>query len=111
MRWVNGYRFELRQDGVAKESVFAIGTYASPPLPEYSLQLQVDQQATQCAGEDDRHGAPALGLLPMPAPRINDSAMARPAAQDGMPNTSPTSRRHQSSSKVPFKEALPPIPA
>lgn len=38
------YRFELRQDGVAKESVFAIGTYASPPsaapptrLPRRSL--------------------------------------------------------------------------
>ena len=36
--------------------------------PEYSGQLQVDQQASPRAGEDDRQGAPALDWLPMPAP-------------------------------------------
>lgn len=48
--------------------------------PEYSGQLQVDQQVSQRAGEDDHHGAPALDWLPMPAPRINDSATARQPA-------------------------------
>lgn len=48
--------------------------------PEYSGQLQVDQQVSQRAGEDDPHGAPALDWLPMPAPRINDSATARQPA-------------------------------
>lgn len=48
--------------------------------PEYSGQLQVDQQASPRAGEDDRHGTPALDWLPMPAPRINDSATARQPA-------------------------------
>lgn len=32
------YRFELRQDGAVKESVFAIGTYASPPAAESAEQ-------------------------------------------------------------------------
>ena len=48
--------------------------------PEYSGQLQVDQQVSQRASEDDHHGAPALDWLPMPAPRINDSATARQPA-------------------------------
>jgi hypothetical protein len=57
--------------------------------PEYSGQLQVDQQASPRAGEDDRHGTPALDSLPMPAPRINDSATARPAAQAGIVEHAP----------------------
>lgn len=38
------YRFELCQDGVAKESVFAIGTYASPPsaAPPTSASTQTE---------------------------------------------------------------------
>ena len=48
--------------------------------PEYSGQLQVDQQVSQRAGEDYHHGAPALDWLPMPAPRINDSTTARQPA-------------------------------
>lgn len=63
--------------------------------PEYSGQLQVDQQASPRAGEDDRHGMPA----PMPASRINGSATARPAAQAGIaaqsPHRSPTSTIEQ----------------
>jgi hypothetical protein len=63
--------------------------------PEYSGQLQVDQQASQRAGEDNRHGMPA----PMPASRINGSATARPAAQAGIAaharHRSPTSTIEQ----------------
>ena len=41
------YRFELRQDGVAKESVFAIGTYASPPTPVISSSV-TDSVSRNC---------------------------------------------------------------
>lgn len=64
--------------------------------PEYSGQLQVDQQVSQRAGEDDHHGAPVLDQLPMPAPRINDSTTARPAAQAGID----AHFRHQSPASV-----------
>lgn len=64
--------------------------------PEYSGQLQVDQQSSQRASESDRHGAPALDWLPMPAPRINDSATARPVAQAGIA----AHLRHQSPAPV-----------
>lgn len=52
--------------------------------PEYSGQLQVDQQSSQCASESNRHGAPALDQLPMPAPRIIDSATAPQPAPSGI---------------------------
>lgn len=64
--------------------------------PEYSGQLQVDQQVSQRAGEDDHHGAPVLDQLPMPAPRINDSTTARPATQAGID----AHFRHQSPASV-----------
>ena len=51
---------------------------------EYSGQLQVDQQSSQRASESDRHGAPALDRLPMPAPRIIDSATAPQPAPAGI---------------------------
>ncbi len=67
--------------------------------PEYSGQLQVDQQASQRTSESDRHGAPALDWLPMPAPRINDSATARQPAPAGIaahaPHWSPASTIEQ----------------
>lgn len=52
--------------------------------PEYSGQRQVDHHASQHAGDGDRNGAPALGWLPMPAPRINDSTMALQIAPAGI---------------------------
>lgn len=57
--------------------------------PEYSGQLQVYQQVSQRAGEDDHHGAPALDWLPMPAPRINDSATASQPAPAGIAEHAP----------------------
>lgn len=64
--------------------------------PEYSGQLQVDQQSSQRASESDRHGAPALDQLLMPAPRINDSATARQPAPAGIAEHV----RHQSPAPV-----------
>jgi hypothetical protein len=48
--------------------------------PEYFVQQQVNQDASQRASERGHHGAPALDWLPMPAPRISDSATARQPA-------------------------------
>ena len=83
------------RDALKLEPISPVSTSAVRS-PEYSGQLQVDQQASRRAGEDDRHGAPGLDQLPMPAPRINDSATARPAAQAGIA----AHFRHQSPAPV-----------
>jgi integrase len=57
------YRFELRQDGVVKESVFAIGTYASPPSAETSEQAAARRAGgvfTLAEARDERTKARAL---------------------------------------------------
>ncbi len=57
------YRFELRQDGVAKESVFAIGTYASPPSAESAEQAAARRAGgvfTLAEARDERAKARAL---------------------------------------------------
>jgi integrase len=57
------YRFELRQAGAVKESVFAIGTYASPPSAETAEQAAARRAGgvfTLAEARDERTKARAL---------------------------------------------------
>jgi len=57
------YRFELREDGVIKESVFAIGDYATPPsreTPEEAKARRDGRCFTLAEARDERTKARAL---------------------------------------------------
>lgn len=56
------YRSELRQDGVAKESVFSIGIYASPPSAVPPTKVATPKPALHQAGhqQDQQHRTHAI---------------------------------------------------
>ena len=58
------YRFELREDGAIRESVFAIGDYATPPSGETPVEAKVRRDGrclTLAEARDER--AKARGLV------------------------------------------------